>query len=1261
MTFATRDHYRHVVERIAKRTKRSERDVAETALKLAAEGQMLECPTPRRAGTSATISSTTGCAALEAATGYTPPSAKEALHRWVLRHPNVLFIGGIGSARSRRSRRCSGSAACASQPAARAADRSRLFALIPANEIAVERDEPAHHGVPPAARAAQAGPLRPRGHPARVPHRGRRCRRCSAAWRPCTRRWRISRCSSSPTARRTCTSPCSATSPTRTRRRCRTTTRSSPRRWRACARSTRATRRDAPTCSTSSTGRGAGIRARACGWAGSASAASWREFNRFLRGGARDAFSVIEGDVDVLRQVRYVITLDADTVLPPDAAPLLVGTLAHPLNRAVYDPETRARRARLRHPAAARRRVAAERVPLALRRDPLGHPGVDPYTTAVSDVYQDLYGEGSFTGKGIYDVDAFEQATHGRFPENTLLSHDLIEGSYARAGLVTDIEVFDDYPTRYLAVRAAQAPLDSRRLAAAALAAAARSGPGRPRAQPAVAALAVEDLRQPAPQPRSRSRSSRFFVAGWTVLARLAAALDAARAARDRRAVDRRAAARGAAPAARQVVARVLRDGRRTTRGRACSRSASRSRSCRTRRGSRPTRSCARCGARCVSRRHLLEWQTASQAERATSRLGARRAGARCGRRSRSPAWRSRSLVLRAEHARAPAARGRSCWRRCRSSRSGWRRPPIAHRAQRAGACDRKRRLAAPLRARGAALRARALAVLRAVRRRGDELARPGQLPGRPGPGRRDAHVADEHRAAAALHGERARPRLHRRSTTMTEAARAGVPRRSSGCAASAATSTTGTTCTTCACSSRRTSPRWTAAISPDISSRCARRASTIAKDADATPTLASRLDVARASARGATPRRWTSSSCSTASASCSRSATRSARTRSTRRPTTCSPPRRGSRASSRSRKNDVPVDHWFRLGRTLTHASGETALVSWSGSMFEYLMPALVMRSFPQTLLDQTYRGAVRRQIAYARRARRAVGHERERVQRARSPSHLSVPRVRRARPRAQARPRARSRHRAVRDGARGDGRSARRRSTNLAHARAARARSASTASATRSTTRGPTPGERYAVVKNYMAHHIGMSLVALDQRARRATSGSGASTPTRSCASAELLLHERIPRRLVFQPAQRSSTPSESLPEPELERPAVREFDTPDTAQPRVALLGHLPYTIMVSNRGAGYSRYEELAVTRWRADATTRRHRPVLLREGPDERPRVVRGAPAGVRAGRLVSRARSRPIASPSIASTATSRRAPRSPSCRRTRPRSGASR
>jgi cyclic beta-1,2-glucan synthetase len=174
------------------------------------------------------------------------------------------------------------------------------------------------------------------------------------------------------------------------------------------------------------------------------------QFNRFVRGRDDDAFSVVVGDITPLRQVRYVITLDSDTVLPPDTAVRMVGAIAHPLNRASYDPEV----GRVTHgygilqprvgvslPSAHASRFAAINS---------GHPGVDPYTTAVSDVYQDLYGEGSYTGKGIYDVEAFEEATHGRFPENALLSHDLIEGSYARAGLATDLNLYDDYPARYL-------------------------------------------------------------------------------------------------------------------------------------------------------------------------------------------------------------------------------------------------------------------------------------------------------------------------------------------------------------------------------------------------------------------------------------------------------------------------------------------------------------------------------------------------------------------------------------------------------------------------------------------------------------------------------------------------------------------------------------------------------------------------------------------------------------------------------------------
>jgi cyclic beta-1,2-glucan synthetase len=126
-------------------------------------------------------------------------------------------------------------------------------------------------------------------------------------------------------------------------------------------------------------------------------------------------------------------------------------------------------------------------------------PGVDPYTTAVSDVYQDLFGEGSYTGKGIYDVDAFERATHGRFAENALLSHDLIEGrSRARGSLPTSSSTTTTRPLPH--VHAPQASMDSRRLADPAWIGARSRAPMVGRSQPALGRLALEDLRQPAPQ-----------------------------------------------------------------------------------------------------------------------------------------------------------------------------------------------------------------------------------------------------------------------------------------------------------------------------------------------------------------------------------------------------------------------------------------------------------------------------------------------------------------------------------------------------------------------------------------------------------------------------------------------------------------------------------------------------------------------------------------------------------------------------------------
>ncbi len=173
------------------------------------------------------------------------------------------------------------------------------------------------------------------------------------------------------------------------------------------------------------------------------------ELNSLLRGESRERFSVVVGTTDILSNIKYVITLDTDTQLPRDSARQLVGTMEHPLNRAQYDD----RKQRICEGFAILQPRVAVSLPSTNRsmyaRLFGSEPGIDPYTRAVSDVYQDLFGEGSFIGKGIYEVDAFERALKGRFPENRILSHDLLEGSYARAGLVSDVQLYEEYPSRY--------------------------------------------------------------------------------------------------------------------------------------------------------------------------------------------------------------------------------------------------------------------------------------------------------------------------------------------------------------------------------------------------------------------------------------------------------------------------------------------------------------------------------------------------------------------------------------------------------------------------------------------------------------------------------------------------------------------------------------------------------------------------------------------------------------------------------------------
>ncbi|MBS0554848.1 MAG: cyclic beta 1-2 glucan synthetase, partial [Proteobacteria bacterium] len=176
--------------------------------------------------------------------------------------------------------------------------------------------------------------------------------------------------------------------------------------------------------------------------------------NALLRGMAPapgEGFALVVGNTAVLCGVKCVITLDTDTQLPRDAAREFIGAMAHPLNRPRYDEA--ARRVvdgyGILQPSVAVSLPGANRSPYARLNG--GEPGIDPYTRAVSDVYQDLFGEGSFIGKGIYDVDAFEQALAGRFPENCVLSHDLLEGCYARSGLLSDVHLYEDYPVRYSA------------------------------------------------------------------------------------------------------------------------------------------------------------------------------------------------------------------------------------------------------------------------------------------------------------------------------------------------------------------------------------------------------------------------------------------------------------------------------------------------------------------------------------------------------------------------------------------------------------------------------------------------------------------------------------------------------------------------------------------------------------------------------------------------------------------------------------------
>ncbi|MBC7383149.1 MAG: cyclic beta 1-2 glucan synthetase, partial [Bacteroidia bacterium] len=175
------------------------------------------------------------------------------------------------------------------------------------------------------------------------------------------------------------------------------------------------------------------------------------DLNSLLRGNSKERFSLIVGDQSIFADIIYVITLDADTQLPLGTAWKLVGTMAHPLNHPWYN-EKKKRVTKGYGILQPRVMVSLPDITSTFYARMHGNePGIDPYTRASSDVYQDLFAEGSFIGKGIYDIDTFNKVLDGKFPENIILSHDLLEGCYVRSGLLSDVQLFEKYPTTYRA------------------------------------------------------------------------------------------------------------------------------------------------------------------------------------------------------------------------------------------------------------------------------------------------------------------------------------------------------------------------------------------------------------------------------------------------------------------------------------------------------------------------------------------------------------------------------------------------------------------------------------------------------------------------------------------------------------------------------------------------------------------------------------------------------------------------------------------
>ena len=1183
MTFATRDLYRHVVERIAKRTRSREEAVAQRAIDLARANAATtpdHAVDPRRAHVGYYLVDR-GIVDLEASVGYRP-TLGEVRHRWVLRHPNVVFVGGIvlGTLAALAAVMALGGAD------ARAAWLAvTLIALIPANDMAVHvvnqlvtaflaprvlpKLDLRNHGVPAEYRTAVVIPTLfdsvDAVHDAlanlEVQFLANREAHLHFAV--------LSDFTDSATETRDGDAAIVAAAEEGVRA---LNLRYAPNELDAFYLFHRP-RRWNP---------------RQGVWMGwERKRGKLADFNRFVRGGAQDAFSVVVGDLASIRHVRYVITLDADTVLPPDAAPALVGALAHPLNRAAYDVQ-QARVVEgygILQPRVGVSLASAHRSRFATLHS--GHPGVDPYTTAVSDVYQDLYGEGSFTGKGIYDVDAFEQATHGRFPENTLLSHDLIEGNYARAGLATDITVYDDYPATYLSYSRRKHRWirgDWQLLRWLTGTVPGPDGPERNRLSLLSRWKILDNLRRSVVEIAQLA----FLVAGWTVLP----------------GSPLRWTALGVAAIAAPWITSLLLAVIRPPRDKSW-------RAYYAVVGQEAVTSAQQLGLAItflphqawisadaivrtlwrlfVTKRKLLEWRAASFVERATPGTLRHVWHVMWPAVAITVAVVAGALLKRLVLGSATFTFGRglpnavSLWQLAVALlplAAVWAASPvIAYVLSRSTARDPQVLSAGTRKTalRYAQLHWKYFDVF--VTAESNWLA-PDNFQEDPSP-------------VTALRTSPTNIGLQLLSTV-------------TACDLGFISLEDMTTRIERVFASLDRMPRYRghfhnwydlrdlrvlepAYISTVDSGNLAGhlialRQACVDFQRNASGDLALRLE-----RLGDEAQRYAMEMDFRLLFDDSRKLfaigyhTSSHTLDASYYDLLASEARLASFVAVA--KNDVPFEHWFRLGRTLTYAAGEIALLSWSGSMFEYLMPVLVMHSFPFTLLAETYPAAVRRHIAYGEErgvpwgisesAYNVRDHHLTYQYRAFGVPDLGLKRGLSRElvvaPYASALAAMIEPERAL---------------ANLQTLEQKGALGAYGYYDALDYSR-PEPGRRYSIVRNYMAHHIGMSLVSLGN-ALLGAPWHGRFHGDPMVRAAALLMDERVPRRLALHEAQ-AVPPDDGLPVLEEVRPVVREFDTANSKQPHVAFLGHAPLTVMVSNAGAGYSRYEELAVTRWRADST------------------------------------------------------------------------